>query len=76
MSTPLIKMFEENFGKGKRLSTPESVPCALCRGEIYRGEYFYELDGRKVCEACLERYARHCFAHQRRRLSAAEKEDT
>lgn len=76
MSTPLEKMFQEIFDRKKRLSFPESVPCTICGEEIYRGEYFYELDGRKVCEACLERYARHCFAHQRRRLSAAEKEDT
>ena len=76
MSTLLKKMFREILGRQKRLPTSETVPCAMCRGEIYRGEYYYELDGRKVCRSCLERYARQYFAHQCRRLSVAEKEDT
>lgn len=46
-----------------------AVPCALCRGEIWPGEIYYRLDGKRVCEACLERYARVYFAPQRRRLS-------
>jgi len=68
LSTPLKKMFEEFLGRQKGLRTEETVPCALCGGEIYRGEYYYELDGGKVCRPCLERYARQYFSHQRRRL--------
>ena len=76
MSTLLRKMFRDFSDREKRLQIAAEVPCALCGGEIYAGEYCYELDGRKICESCLERYARRYFAHQRRRLSAEEKEDT
>lgn len=50
--------------------------CALCRGEIYPGEYYYETDDGKICESCLGRYARRYFDRQYRRLLAAEREDT
>lgn len=76
MSTLLRKMFEDFFGRQKCLLSVAEVPCALCRGEIYRGDHYYELDGQKVCESCLEHYARRYFAHRRRRLSEAGKEDT
>lgn len=41
--------------------------CALCRGEIYEGEYYYRLEGRAVCESCLDRFARRHFSGERRR---------
>lgn len=63
-----MKMFEEILSRRKSLQQLETVPCALCGGEIYRGEYYYELDGKKVCRPCLERYAQRYFSHQRRRL--------
>lgn len=36
--------------------------CQLCGSEIYRGEAYYQRDGEVICEACLEDYARRCFA--------------
>ncbi len=36
--------------------------CRLCGGEIYEGEAYYQRDGEVICEACLEDYARRCFA--------------
>ena len=48
--------------------------CALCRGELYPGDYYFLLDGQRICECCLERYAQRYFANERRRLLGAEKE--
>ena len=48
--------------------------CALCRGELYPGDPYFELDGRTVCEACLGRYARGYFAHRLRRVGRTERE--
>ena len=45
------------------------LTCALCRGELYPGDPYFELDGRTVCEDCLGRYARIYFAHRRRRVT-------
>ena len=42
--------------------------CALCRGELYPGDPYFELEGRAVCEDCLARYARRYFAPQLRRV--------
>ena len=42
--------------------------CALCRGELYPGDPYFELDGSTVCEDCLARYARRYFAPQLRRV--------
>ena len=43
--------------------------CALCLGELYPGDPYFELEGRIVCEDCLARYARAYFAHRRRRVA-------
>ena len=40
---------------------------ALCGGGIAGGDYYYRLEGRVVCEACLERFARRHFSGERRR---------
>jgi len=40
--------------------------CALCRGELYPGDEYFELEGRAVCEDCLGRWAKLYFAPQRR----------
>ena len=45
--------------------------CALCRGELYPGDPYFDLDGRAVCEDCLARYARQYFAPQLRRVRKA-----
>lgn len=79
MSTLFLKMFGGNFaeriGGEKHLrSTGEQVYCALCRGELYPGDHYFLLEGQRVCERCLERYAQRYFANERRRLRAAGKE--
>ena len=48
--------------------------CGLCRGELYPGDPYFELDGRTVCEDCLGRYARGYFAHRLRRVGRTERE--
>ena len=45
-----------------------ALRCGLCRGELYPGDPYFELDGRTVCEDCLGRYARGYFAHRLRRV--------
>lgn len=35
--------------------------CRYCRGEIYRGEDYYRVEGRAVCTGCLERLAADYF---------------
>ena len=49
--------------------------CSLCRGELYPGDPYFELDGRTVCEDGLGRYARGYFAHRLRRVGRTERED-
>ena len=51
------------------------LQCALCRGELYPGDPYFELDGRTVCEDCLGRYARGYFAHRLRRVGRSEREN-
>ena len=48
--------------------------CALCRGDLFPGDPYFELDGRTVCEDCLGRYARGYFAHRLRRVGRTERE--
>ena len=52
----------------ERQSREREVSCALCQGELYPGDRYFALDGRKICEACLERYARRYFSGQLRRV--------
>ncbi len=49
--------------------------CSLCRGELYPGDPYFELEGRAVCEDCLGRYARRYFAAQRRWMGGREREE-
>ncbi len=44
------------------------VYCALCQGELYPGDRYFLLEGLRVCDSCLEGYARRYFAPQRRRV--------
>ena len=50
------------------------VRCGLCLGELYPGDPYFWLEGQRICEACLERYAQRCFAHRRRRMTGWEGE--
>lgn len=59
----------EGYGYGAR-----ELRCTLCRGELYPGDPYFELDGRTVCEDCLGRYARSYFAHRLRRVGRTERE--
>ena len=52
----------------------QELRCTLCRGELYPGDPYFELDGRTVCEDCLGRYARGYFAHRLRRVGRSERE--
>ena len=65
-------------GRGKKTKEYQSgvwePRCSLCRGELYPGDPYYELDGRTVCEDCLGRYARGYFAHRLRRVGRTERE--
>ena len=47
--------------------------CSLCRGELYPGDPYFELEGRTVCEDCLGRYARQYFSARLRRVSGGER---
>lgn len=60
---------------GERLrESGEEVRCGLCGGELYSGDPYFALEGRRVCEACLERYARGYFAHRLRRVERPGRE--
>ena len=59
---------------GQSGSEAQELRCALCRGELYPGDPYFELDGRAVCEDCLGRYARGYFAHRLRRVGRTERE--
>ena len=50
-----------------REKTAGPLACALCGGTIDPGDYYYRLEGRAVCEHCLDRFARRHFAGERRR---------
>ena len=39
-----------------------SAECALCGGEIYRGEAYYYINGQTVCWDCLADYAAQALA--------------
>lgn len=40
---------------------PAAAFCRYCRGEIYRGEAYYRVDGAAVCLDCLDELAREQF---------------
>lgn len=35
--------------------------CDLCGTELYRGEFCYRIEGRRICPDCLGEYARRRF---------------
>ena len=50
--------------RGRLSDSQEEAPvawCGYCGGELYRGETYYRVDGRAVCEDCLEALARDYF---------------
>ena len=65
-------------GRGKKTEGytdgAQELRCTLCRGELYPGDPYFELDGRTVCEDCLGRYGRGYFAHRLRRVGRTERE--
>ena len=66
------KRRSDRKGRGKTAGEDRDwqreLACALCAGELYPGDHYFELDGRTVCEDCLARYAKRYFAHRRRRV--------
>lgn len=60
-----LRMKKEGKFDGPRRE--KNLLCSLCGGEIDGGEYYYRLEGRAVCECCLERFARRYFSGERRR---------
>lgn len=50
------------------METGQALRCGLCKGELYPGDPYFDLEGRVVCEDCLGRYARGYFAHRLRRV--------
>ena len=80
MSTVFFKAGRGSEGRGTETSGQnrygaQELRCTLCRGELYPGDPYFELDGQTVCEDCLGRYARGYFAHRLRRAGRTERED-
>ena len=76
MSTTFLKKNEKKEA-GKTADwerrTAQELQCSLCRGELYPGDPYYELEGRIVCEDCIGRYAGRYFAHRLRRVGRGER---
>lgn len=53
---------------------PGGVCCTLCGGTLYPGDPYFSLEGSRVCEGCIERYAKGYFAHRVRRVEYWEEE--
>ena len=70
-----FQSMEQRRGKktGGYKDAARELRCTLCRGELYPGDPYFELDGRTVCEDCLGRYARGYFAHRLRRVGRTER---
>ena len=45
----------------RQLQRPVGL-CRLCRGELYRGDIFWRIEGSLICEDCLDDFARRYFA--------------
>lgn len=76
MSTVFLKKYEKRRrGRttGLNRETERELQCSLCRGELYPGDPYFELEGRIVCEDCIGRYARRYFAHRLRRVGRGER---
>ena len=48
---------------------PGEVVCALCDGELMPGDRYFLLGGEKICEICLEYYAKRYFEDDLRQVS-------
>lgn len=77
MSTTFLKKNEKRrWGgttglKGER---EHELYCSLCRGELYPGDPYFELEEQIVCEDCIGRYARRYFAHLLRQVGRGERQ--
>ncbi len=70
-----MKIREDGARTAERsLQAHREERCGLCRGELYPGDPYFELEGRVVCEDCLGRYAREYFAAQRRWVSRLKRD--
>ena len=63
---------KKTWGSCGSAGAGEFARCGMCAGELYQGDLYFWMDGQKVCEACLERYARRRFAHRLRRVGRSE----
>lgn len=61
-------------GENTILRAREQVYCAMCREELYPGDHYFLLEGQRVCERCLGRYAQRYFANERRPLRVMYRE--
>ena len=68
-----MKREDEKRTAGGIFKARREERCSLCRGELYPGDPYFELEGRAVCEDCLGRYARQYFSAQLRRVSGGTK---
>ena len=73
MSTIFQKDFK-NMRKGAGPPAPREPRCPLCRGELYPGDPYFELEEQIVCEDCIGRYARRYFAHLLRQVGRGERQ--
>ena len=75
MSTRKCKSFGEIGKRGKKIKIRKQSRqlsdrqqqwpvclCRECRGELYRGDEFWQIEGAAVCGDCLETFARRYFA--------------
>lgn len=52
------------------IEPPEDVVsdhCDYCKGEIYEGDVYYDIDGKSICPDCLGRFSRRYFLDCARR---------
>ncbi len=72
MSTENLKKEKKKRGwsktAGGHFQVGREERCDLCRGELYPGDPYFELEDRVVCEYCLGRYAKGYFAAQLRHV--------
>ncbi|HIT31255.1 MAG TPA: hypothetical protein IAC25_00200 [Candidatus Enterenecus stercoripullorum] len=73
MSTLLREKNEKKgWGSTGAAGAAGGVQCGMCQGELYWGDRYFLLEGQKICEACLERYAQRRFAHRLCRVGRQE----
>ncbi len=61
-ATPAFSFVTNRGGDDMEPYEGVSARCALCDGEIYRGEKYYHINGQAVCRDCLAEYAVQVFA--------------